>query len=71
MEWMIWIGAAISLAGVGGLAWCIWLAMSARRAQLPDAEMRARLQRVVALNLAALGISAIGLMCVVAGILLG
>ncbi|WP_101340684.1 hypothetical protein [Cereibacter azotoformans] len=71
MEWMIWIGAAISLAGVGGLVWCIWLALSARRSGLPDAEIRERLQRVVVLNLAALGVSAIGLMCVVVGILLG
>ncbi|MCE6952681.1 hypothetical protein LAZ29_17250 [Cereibacter sphaeroides] len=71
MEWLIWIGAAISLAGVGGLVWCIWLALAARRSNLPDAEMRQRLQHVVVLNLAALGISAIGLMCVVAGILFG
>ncbi|MEA5160950.1 hypothetical protein [Cereibacter johrii] len=71
MEWMIWIGALISLAGVGGLVWCIWLALQARRSGLDDAAMRERLQRVVVLNVAALGVSALGLMCVVLGILLG
>lgn len=71
MDWLIWIGAAISLAGVAGLVWCILLATRARRAGLSDEEMRARLQRVVMLNMAALGVSALGLMCVVLGILLG
>lgn len=71
MDWLIWIGAAISLAGVAGLVWCILLATRARKAGLSDEEMRARLQRVVMLNMAALGISALGLMCVVLGILLG
>ncbi|MEH6774478.1 MAG: hypothetical protein V7668_11175 [Cereibacter changlensis] len=71
MDWLIWIGAAISLAGVAGLVWCIVLAMQARKAGLEEEAMRARLQRVVTLNMAALGISALGLMCVVVGILLG
>lgn len=71
MDWLIWIGAAISLAGVAGLVWCIVLAMQARKAGLAEEAMRARLQRVVTLNMAALGISALGLMCVVVGILLG
>ncbi|WP_309666792.1 hypothetical protein [Tabrizicola sp.] len=71
MQAMIWIGAAISLAGVAGLAYCILRAMRARRAGLDDTAMRAELQRVVAINMAALGVSALGLMLVVAGILLG
>ena len=35
MEWLIWIGAALTLGGVLGLAWCIWLAMAARRPTCP------------------------------------
>jgi hypothetical protein len=70
MEWVIWIGTGLTLAGVGGLVWCILQALQARRSGLPDAEMRARLQRIVTWNLAALGVSALGLMAVVAGILL-
>lgn len=71
MEVLIWSGAAVTLAGLAGLVWCIAKVAAARRAGLPDTELRARLQRVVALNLGALLVSALGLMMVVAGILLG
>jgi hypothetical protein len=46
------------------------LALQAKRSGLPDDQMKARLQKVVALNLAALAISALGLMAVVIGIIL-
>ncbi len=71
MEALVWIGAVLALAGVAGLVWCILLALRARRSGMADDAMRAALQRVVVLNMAALAISALGLMCVVAGILLG
>jgi hypothetical protein len=71
MDWLIWIGAALTLAGVAGLVACIVIALRARRAGLTGAAMQARLQRVVALNMAALGLSGIGLALVVAGIFLG
>ncbi len=71
MEYLVWAGAAISLMGVGGLLNCVRLVWKARRAGLPDDEMRRRLQRIVALNMAALFLSFIGLMMVVVGILLG
>jgi hypothetical protein len=71
MGWLIWIGAAATLAGLAGIVWCGWTVVQARRAGLDDAALRARLQGVVAVNLGALGISALGLALVVAGILLG
>jgi len=71
MEALIWIGSVIALVGVALLVWCIVLAMRARRSGLPDDQIRAALQKVVALNLAAVGISALGLMLVVTGIFLG
>jgi hypothetical protein len=71
MDWLIWTGAAVSLAGVAGLVWCIVYALRARRAGLDDAGLRARLQRAVAINLVALFVSAIGLMMVILGISLG
>ena len=70
MTLLIWAGAVLSLGGVGGLIWCIVLALKARRAGLTDDAMRARLQHIVTLNMIALGVSALGLMLVVAGILL-
>lgn len=71
MQALIWAGAALTLAGVAGLAYCVVRALRARRAGLPDEAMRAELQRVVTINMAALGASALGLGLVVAGIVLG
>ena len=71
METLIWVGAAISLIGLGGLVYCILTVMRARRAGLDDAAMKAKLQSVVAWNLGSLLTSALGLMMVVVGIILG
>ncbi|MBS0565708.1 MAG: hypothetical protein JSR87_14930 [Proteobacteria bacterium] len=71
MAGLIWAGTAVTLAGLGGLVWCIVTIARARRAGLDDAALKARLQRVIAYNMAALFLSAIGLMMVVAGIILG
>ena len=71
MEWLIWPGAVVSLIGVAGLVYCVRQAARARGDDLSDAEMKSRLQGLVAMNMAALAISAIGLMAVVIGILLG
>jgi hypothetical protein len=71
MDWLIWIGTALSLGGVIGLLRCIQLAMRARRAGLEQEAMRLRLQQIVAFNLAALGVSVLGLMMVILGIFLG
>ncbi len=71
MQILIVAGAIISLAGVGGLIYCVLRAWRARRSGLPDEAMRAELQRIVLINMAALGVSALGLMLVVLGILLG
>lgn len=68
MQAMVWAGVTLTLLGLVGLVWCIVLAMRARRAGGTEAEMRARLQRVVTLNLGAMGLSALGLGCVVFGL---
>jgi hypothetical protein len=70
MDWLIWIGAAVSLGGIAGLLRCIQLALRARKSGLDNTAMRARLQQIVTFNLAALGVSALGLMLVVIGIIL-
>jgi hypothetical protein len=70
MEMIVWIGAALTLAGVGMLVWCIVSVAKARRAGLAEDALKARLQRIVALNLAALGISGLGLATVILGIVL-
>lgn len=71
MAALIWIGAAVSLAGLAGIVVVILRVRAARRENLPESDLRARLQKAVALNMAALGLSALGLMMVVIGITLG
>jgi hypothetical protein len=71
MQALIWGGTALTLAGIAGLGYCVLRTLKARKAGLPDAELRLELQRVVALNLGALAVSALGLMLVVLGIVLG
>ncbi|TCM75063.1 hypothetical protein [Rhodovulum steppense] len=68
---LIWIGAVVSLAGLAGIVRVIFQVREARGADLPEDDLRARLQKAVALNMAALGMSALGLMMVVIGITLG
>ena len=68
MEWLIWVGAAVSLFGLGGLLYCIKRVWSARKAGLSDDELKDVLRQVVPINTGALFISILGLMVVVIGI---
>lgn len=70
MELLVWIGAVISLIGLVGLMACVVIVARAKRAGLEDAEMRAKLARVIPLNLGALLLSVLGLMLVIVGIFL-
>jgi hypothetical protein len=70
MEILIWIGTALTVAGILGLLWCVKLVLGIKKRNLPDAETKTAMQRVIALNMAALFISAIGLMMVVVGVIL-
>lgn len=71
MVWLIWIGAAISVAGLLGLVWCILKVVKARKSGLSDEELRDVVKQVVPLNMGALFLSTIGLMMVILGIFLG
>ncbi|MBV2361722.1 hypothetical protein KUH32_18305 [Thalassococcus sp. CAU 1522] len=71
MQALIWGGAALSLVGLVGLVWCILRVWKARKAGLPDEDLRAVVQKVVPLNMAALMLSVLGLMLVILGIFLG
>ena len=70
MEILVWIGAALTLAGLAGLAWCIVAALRLRRAAPSEDRMRAALRRLMPVNLGALLLSAFGLILVVVGVLL-
>ena len=68
MEWVIWVGAAVSLFGLGGLLYCIKRVWSARNAGLSDDELKDVLRQVVPINTGSLFLSMFGLMIVGMGI---
>lgn len=71
MSWLVLVGSAVTLIGICLLGYCIYAAFSAKKSGLEDAAMRARLQNIVAINMGALLLSVLGLMCVVLGVFLG
>ena len=70
MDLLIWIGSIVSILGLFGLFWCIKTVLRAKKLATSDEELRSSLQKVVPLNMAALFLSAIGLMLVILGIML-
>ena len=70
MAWLLTLGIILTLFGVALLVWCIWTAWQVRRSDLSEAEMKARLMRVVAVNLGALALSGLGLMAVIVALVL-
>ncbi len=71
MEWLIWLGAAVSVTGLAGLIWCIAAVWRAKRAGLSDDELRDRVRGIIPLNMGALLLSVMGLIVIVMGIVLG
>lgn len=67
---LIWIGAALTILGMIGIIVSIIMVTRAKRAKLEDAEMRARIGKILPLNMGALFVSMIGLMMVIVGIVL-
>jgi hypothetical protein len=70
MQILVWIGTALSLIGIAGLLWCVWLVLGIKKRNMPDDVARAAMQRVVVWNLGALAISFLGLILVVIGVIL-
>ena len=71
MEIVVWIGAGLSVLGLIGIIYSIVAVTKAKRANLPDEELRARVSRILPTNLVALFVSMIGLMAVIIGVMLG
>lgn len=70
MEILVWIGAALVLAGLAGLVLSIFRVRAARRTASGDEDLRARLQGILPLNLGAFFLSALGLAMVAVGLIL-
>ena len=71
MDLLIWIGAAISVIGICGLLFTVVMVRKARKAATDDEDLRARLGKIIPINLGALLFSILGLMAVILGISLG
>jgi len=70
MHYLIGIGAVISLVGIAGIIMSIVQVRRAKKTATDDADLKARIQKILPLNLGAFFVSVIGLMCVVVGVLL-
>ncbi|PJI92371.1 hypothetical protein BC777_1220 [Yoonia maricola] len=71
MEIIVWSGAALSVIGLCGIVYSIVAVTRAKRANLADEELRARISKILPINLGALFVSMIGLMAVIVGVMLG
>jgi hypothetical protein len=70
MQALALLGLVLAVFGLGGLGWCIAQGLKIRRAGLPPAEIHARLHRMLAINIGSVGLAALGLAMLVAGLLL-
>lgn len=70
MSNLIPLGAVVTLMGLSGLVWCIIKIARAKKQELDEDALKDVMQSTVAINLASLFMSAIGLMMVVIGIIL-
>ncbi|QOL80990.1 hypothetical protein [Pseudooceanicola spongiae] len=68
MEWMIWIGAAVSLLGLVSLVWSIIMVTRAKRHAADDDALRAAIKAAMPYNMGGMALSVLGLMAVIAGI---
>jgi len=68
VEFLIWSGAATTLAGIAALIWCIGMVLRARQAAPSDTELCERLRRALPVNIGALFLSVTGLMLVIFGV---
>ena len=61
MAWIAWLGFLIGSAGLAGLIYCMIKAWRARKSSRSDDELRKVLNGLLPINLASLGIAAVGL----------
>ncbi len=66
---LIWGGAAVTILGFAGIVWSLVAVLRARRAELDDTALRARMGRMLPVNVGSLLLSILGLMLVILGVL--
>ena len=70
MQHLTYPGILMTTAGLAGLGYCVLEGLRIRRAGLPPEEIHRRLHRLLAVNLGSVGLAALGLALLVAGLLL-
>lgn len=70
MEFLIYIGGVFVVAGLIGLGYCIKIAITIKREATDAADTNARLRRLVAWNMGAMGLASMGLAMLVIGFIL-
>lgn len=70
MPALVVLGSLVTAAGIAGLGYCILAGFRIRKAGLPPAEITARLQKLLAVNLGSVATAALGLAILVAGLML-
>ena len=70
MVWLVWGGVALTVMGLGGILYSVFLVTNARRAGLSDEYLRAKLSKVLPVNIGALFLAMLGLMMVIVGVIL-
>lgn len=68
MQYLVWVGAVVSVLGLMGLIQSIRKVAKAKKKASSDEDLRAAVQKVLPLNLGSLFLSVIGLMIVIVGI---
>ncbi|SCZ55431.1 hypothetical protein SAMN04488118_102417 [Epibacterium ulvae] len=70
LQSLVWIGTAMTLAGMLGLFWCIFKVAQAKRKNLSDDDLRTEVQALIPYNLGTLFLSVFGLILVMLGLFL-
>lgn len=71
MTYLIYIGAIMVILGLVGLGYCIRKAMLIKQEQDQTEEVTKRMNGLVAINMASVGVSFLGLALIVIGLIIG
>lgn len=71
MNAFLWTGIALALAGLAGILWCLRRAAWIRSAGLSNDRAMTELRKLVAVNVAAVGVAFAGLAVLTVGLILG
>ncbi len=70
MDYLVWIGSAMTLLGLVGVIASVFMVLKAKRENLDDDSLRARLNKILPVNIGSLLFSMLGLAVVIVGIFL-